>query len=399
MAVIVVSLISLHCEVFGLDITYLDNSATTAVCKEAADKAVYMMTACYGNPSSLHRLGFEAERELDAARQAVADLMGAPKERVFFTSGGTEANNLAVIGAARALERRGKHIVTTAVEHSSVSAACDTLEKEGFEVTRLTPDQNGDITAGAIAAACRADTVLVSVMLVNNEVGTRFPLEKAVPLIRKKAPLAFIHCDAVQAAGKLPLNAMRWQIDAMTVSAHKLHAPKGCGALYIRKGARVLPRQFGGKQQEGIRPGTEAAPLIAAFGAALNALPPFAEQAAHFTNLREILLKRLSTLQGVIVHHFDNSVPYITHLSVPGLRSETVLHFLSQSNVFVSSGSACSKGAPSPVLAAFGMSPAEIDSALRISLSHTNTEQDIHRFADALQEAMQSLASANHRKE
>ncbi|MBP3382195.1 MAG: cysteine desulfurase [Clostridia bacterium] len=382
-----------------MKITYLDNSATTAVCQAAAEKASYMMTVCYGNPSSLHRLGFEAERELEAAKQAVADLIGAPKDRIFFTSGGTEANNLAIIGAAHTLQRRGKHIVTTAVEHSSVTAACDQLEKEGFEITRLMPDENGTITAAAIAAACKADTVVVSVMLVNNETGARFAPDKAIPLIRKKAPLAFIHCDAVQAAGKLPIAAVRWQVDAITVSAHKLHAPKGCGALYLRKGARVLPRQFGGKQQDGIRPGTEAAPLIAAFGEAIKHLPPLTEQAAHFETLQHILLERLSALQGVNVHRFKDGVPYITHLSVPGLRSETILHFLSQENIFVSSGSACSKGAPSPVLAAFGMPPEEIDSAIRVSLSHTNTADDIHRFADGLAKAIQSLATKAPRKE
>ncbi len=382
-----------------MNITYLDNSATTAVCQAAADKASYMMTVCYGNPSSLHRLGFEAERELDAAKQAVADLIGAPKERIFFTSGGTEANNLAVIGAAHALQRRGKHIVTTAAEHASVAAACEQLEKEGFTITRIPPDENGTITAAAIAAACRADTVVVSVMLVNNETGARFALDKAIPLIRKKSPLAFIHCDAVQAAGKLPIAAVRWQVDALTVSAHKLHAPKGCGALYLRKGARILPRQFGGKQQDGLRPGTEAAPLIAAFGAAVQCLPSTAEQAIHFEKLQSVLLERLSTLQSVVVHCFKDAVPYVIHLSVPGLRSETILHFLSQKNVFVSSGSACSKGAPSPVLAAFGLPPEEIDSAIRVSLSHTNTVDDIHRFADGLAEAIQSLAYKSSRKE
>lgn len=382
-----------------MNITYLDNSATTAVCQAAAQKATYMMTACYGNPSSLHRLGFEAERELDTAKQAIADLIGAPKDRIFFTSGGTEANNLAVIGAAHALQRRGKHIVTTAAEHASVKAACDQLEKEGFSVTRIVPDENGTVTAAAIAAACRADTVVVSVMLVNNETGARFALDKAVPLIRKKSPLAFIHCDAVQAAGKLPIAATRWQVDALTVSAHKLHAPKGCGALYLRKGARILPRQFGGKQQDGIRPGTEAAPLIAAFGEAVKTLPPIAEQTAHFEKLQSVLLERLSTLQSVRVHRFKDAVPYITHLSVMGLRSETVLHFLSQENIFVSSGSACSKGAPSPVLAAFGMPPEEIDSAIRVSLSHTNTQDDIHRFVDGLTKAIQSLATKAPRKE
>lgn len=375
-----------------MEITYLDNSATTAVCNAAVKKAVYMMTDHYGNPSSLHRLGFEAEKELFAAREAVAAMMGVPAKEVYFTSGGTEANNLAVLGAAHALQRRGKHIVTTAMEHSSVAQAVDQLEKEGFSVTRLTPDKDGTISAEAIIDACKEDTVLVSVMLVNNETGARFPLELATTRIRKKAPLAFIHCDAVQAAGKLPLFAAKWQIDAMTVSAHKLHGPKGCGALYLRRGARILPRQFGGKQQDGIRPGTEAAPLIAAFGAAVTALPPPDEQQRLFQELRQHLINRLQAVSGVVLHIPKNGVPYILHVSVPGLRSETVLHFLSERNIFVSSGSACAKGAKSPVLTALGLPPAEIDSAIRISFCHHNTIAELDRFADALAEAIRVLA-------
>ncbi len=378
-----------------MEITYLDNSATTAVCTAAAEKAAYMMTACYGNPSSLHRLGFEAEKELHAAKEAVAGMIGATAGEIYFTSGGTEANNLAVIGAARALERRGKHIVTTALEHSSVAAACNELEKQGFSVTRLTPEKDGSITADQIANACKEDTILVSVMLVNNETGARFPLEQAVPLIRKRAPLAFIHCDAVQAAGKIPLFATKWQLDAMTVSAHKLHGPKGCGALYLKRGARLLPRQFGGKQQDSIRPGTEAAPLIAAFGAAAKALPPLNEQQALFEQLRQHLLERLKSIPDIVLHLPKDGVPYIIHLSVCGLRSETVLHFLSEQNIFVSSGSACAKGAKSPVLTAMGLPPAEIDSAIRVSLCHHNTIQDIDRFADALMKAVQMLARKN----
>lgn len=372
--------------------TYLDNSATTAVCKAAADKALYMMTACFGNPSSLHRLGFEAERELANARESVAKLLGVPAADLIFTSGGTEANNLAVFGAAAALSRRGKHIVTTAVEHSSVAAACERLEKDGYTVTRLYPDANGMIPPVAIADACRPDTVLVSVMLVNNETGARFSPERAVSLIRRRSPFAFIHCDAVQAAGKIPIFGERWQVDALSVSAHKIHGPKGCGALYLRHGARILPRQFGGKQERGIRPGTEAAPLIAAFGAAVDALPPIAEQRAHFVRLRDHLLSRFQDRSEVVFHLPAEGVPYIVHLSVPGLRSETILHFLSDRNIFVSSGSACAKGAKSPVLMAMGLPKAEIDSAIRVSFCHRNTLQDIDRFADALEEALCTLA-------
>ncbi len=372
--------------------TYLDNSATTRVCAAAADKAYQMMTDTYGNPSSLHSLGFRAEQELTAARKAVAGLMGAQPEQIWFTSGGTEANNTAIFGSVAAHAHDGRHIVTTAVEHASVSAAIDQLEKQGYEVTRLTPDDSGFVDAPTIVAACRPDTVLVAVMLVNNETGARFPLNDAVTGIRRVAPRAHIHCDAVQAAGKIPLYAERWNVDSMSISAHKLHGPKGVGALYVRRGARVLPRQFGGKQEGGFRPGTEAAPLIAAFGAAVGEIPPPHRQMEHYDRLRRRLLERLEGVEGIRFHIPKYGVPYIIHLSALGLKSETMLHYLAQKEVYVSSGSACSKGAKSPVLTALGLPAAEIDSALRVSLCRYNTEEDIDRFAETLLEAMTTLA-------
>ncbi len=370
---------------------YLDNSATTVVCRPAADKAYTLMTELYGNPSSLHTLGFAAEQELSAARRSVAALMGVPPEGVVFTSGGTEANNLAVLGSVAAHPRAGRHIVTTAVEHSSVRASCDRLEQEGYTVTRLIPAADGTITARQIVDACRPDTVLVAVMLVNNETGARFPLEQAVADIRRIAPAAHIHCDAVQAAGKLPLKGERWGFDSMTVSAHKLHGPKGCGALYLRRGVRVQPRNLGGKQENGVRCGTEATPLIAAFGVAAELVPSFAEQRAHFQALRTRLLEQLEGQAGIRFHLPADGVPYIVHLSVPGIRSETLLHYLAQREIYVSSGSACSKGAASPVLTAMGLPPEEIDSALRVSLDHTNTAEDIDRFCQAVLQATGEL--------
>lgn len=372
--------------------TYLDNSATTRVCIAAADAAYRVMTEVYGNPSSLHTLGFRAEQELTAARRQVATLIGAAEGEITFTSGGTEANNLAIFGAVAAHHHDGRHIVTTAVEHASVSAAIDALEKEGYAVTRLVPDENGVLTADAIASACRADTVLVAIMLVNNEIGARFPVEQAVPAIRRVAPKAHIHCDAVQAAGKLPIRAQRWGVDSMAVSAHKIHGPKGVGALYLRKGARLLPRQYGGKQETGLRPGTEAAPLIAAFGAAIAQLPPIPKQMAHYDALKQHLLSRLGDHPAVRFHLPTGGVPYIIHLSVPGYKSETLLHFLAQKEIYVSSGSACSKGAKSPVLTAMGLPVAEIDSALRVSLCRDNTIEDMDNFADGLLEAIEKLA-------
>ncbi len=372
--------------------TYLDNSATTRVCAAAAEKACQMMTENFGNPSSLHSLGFRAEQELTAARKAVAALMGTQPEQVWFTSGGTEANNIAIFGSVAARVHDGRHIVTTAVEHASVAAAIDQLEKQGYEVTRLVPDESGFVDAPTMVNACRPDTVLVAVMMVNNETGARFPIEQAVCGIRQASPHAHIHCDAVQAAGKLPLYAERWQIDSMSISAHKLHGPKGVGALYVRRGVRVLPRQFGGKQEGGLRPGTEAAPLIAAFGAAAGEMPPPHRQMMHYDTLRRRLLARLEGVDGIRFHIPQFGVPYIIHLSVPGLKSETMLHFLAQKEIYVSSGSACSKGAKSPVLTALGLPPAEIDGALRVSLCRDNTEEDMDRFAEGLLEAMQVLA-------
>ena len=371
--------------------TYLDNAATTAVCAPAAEKALYMMTACFGNPSSLHTVGFQAEQEMEAARRAVATMMGAAPSSVVFTSGGTEANNLAIMGAAAAGARRGRHVITTAVEHASVAAAFSELEKQGFEVTRLRPDADGMITPEAVQAACRADTVLVSVMLVNNETGAHFPVESMVPVVRTHAPQALFHTDAVQAAGKLPLAAQKWNVDLMTVSGHKLHAPKGVGALYIRRGARILPRAVGGEQENRLRAGTQATPAIAAFGAAVETLPNMAAQTAHFETLYQHLKAGLAAFPDARLHIPAVHVPYILNVSFPGLRSETLLHFLAERDVFVSGGSACSKGKQSPVLQALDLPAAEIDSALRISFCRDTQTADIDRFLTALQEAHAAL--------
>lgn len=370
---------------------YLDNSATTPVCPEAAQKAYIMMTEHFGNPSSLHTLGFEAEEALDEARRQAAALIGAPPQTLVFTSGGTEANNLAILGGAAAQKRAGHHVITTAVEHPSVSACFDELEKQGFEVTRLVPGPSGCLTAGQVESACRPDTVLVSTMMVNNETGARFPVEEMAAVVHKLSPHALFHCDAVQAAGKFSIDVSRFPVDLLTISSHKIHGPKGCGGLYIRKGVRVLPRNLGGGQEKGLRSGTEAMPLIAAFGAAAAAVPPYKQQTAHFEALYKQLTAGLQGIDGVILHRPEGAVPYILNLSVPGIRSETMLHFLAARQIFVSSGSACSKGAKSPVLTALGLPQREIDSALRISFSRFNTAADIDRFLQGLQEAVHSL--------
>lgn len=379
---------------------YLDNSATTAVCQAALDKAVAMMTTHFGNPSSLHTMGILAEKELTAARRATAALFGlntdgAALSCITFTSGGTEANNLALFGAAYAKKRQGHHLVTTAIEHPSVLEAMRALERDGFKLTVVPPDANGDISAEALSEACREDTVLVSAMLVNNELGTQLPIKDAVPLIRKRAPLALIHCDAVQAAGKLPLKVLSLDVDMMSVSGHKLHAPKGVGALYVKRGVRLVPRAYGGGQERTLRPGTEATPAIAAFGAALEALTPPHKLMPHFTQLYERLVQTLSSIDGVVLHTPKHHVPYILNLSVRGFKSETLVHFLAQRDIFVSAGSACAKGHESHVLKALDLPSQDISSALRISLCADNTLQDIDALSEALREATATLARAN----
>ena len=370
---------------------YFDNSATTAVCREAIDEMVRVMRDVYGNPSSLHTMGVRAEAELQNARAAVAELIGAKAENVTFTSGGTEANNLAILGAAEACRRKAHVAVTTMIEHPSVAACFDELEKQGWQVTRVAPRADGTVTPEQIAAACTAETTLVSVMAVNNETGAQMDIPEMVELVRECAPQAIFHTDCVQAAGKLPIKTERWGVDLLTVSSHKIHGPKGCGALYVRRGARVLPRQIGGGQEKGLRSGTEAVPAIVGFGAAAAAVKPFAEQRAHYERLKTVLCEALADAEGVRWHLPPGGVPYIVHLSLPGLRSETVLHYLEEKGMYVSSGSACSKGRHSSVLGAMGLPNDEIDSSLRISFCMANTEDDVRQLAEALLGAMSAL--------
>lgn len=370
---------------------YLDNSATTAVCREAIEQMVDTMQNGFGNPSSLHRMGIEAEARMGAAREAVASLIGAAAEQVVFTSGGTEANNLAILGTAAALARSSRKAVTTVSEHASVAACFDELERQGWQVTRVGFTEDGGIDPAAVAAACDEDTALVSVMTVNNEIGTLNDIARMVKFVKKKAPRATFHTDAVQAAGKIAVKAERWGVDLLTVSSHKIHGPKGCGALYIRKGVRVLPRQIGGGQENRLRSGTEGVPAIVGFGAAARVVPSFAEQEAHYRRLRERLTAGLADLEDVRWHIPAEGVPYIVNVSVVGFRSETLLHFLAQREVFVSSGSACSKGKRSPVLTALGLPEQEIDAALRISFCRDNTEEDIDRLCEGLHQAVATL--------
>ena len=366
---------------------YLDNSATTRVCEKSAEKVLELMTQCYGNPSSLHKKGLEAQREVAHARQAVAVSLSAQPREIIFTSGGTEANNLAVLGGAAAGRRRGKRIVTTAIEHPSVLEPMRQLEKEGFEVVFLTPDADGRVPEEAVLKAVTGDTILISVMAVNNELGSIQPIEVLKKAVKRAGAPALVHVDGVQAYGKLPLRPEKLGIDLLTVSGHKIHGPKGVGALYVSKNARILPRTFGGGQERELRPGTEAAPLIAGLGAAVEELPDWRQAYSRMEKLRDYTLQKLSGLEGVEVNSPVEGLPYLLNFSALGIRSETMLHFLAQRGIYVSSGSACAKGKQSHVLKAAGLPDSRISSAIRVSFSRESTKRD----ADALAEGADSV--------
>lgn len=367
---------------------YLDNSATTKPCDEAVVAINRMITENFGNPSSLHFLGISAMKEVINARESIAKKLDCEKDEIYFTSGGTEANNLAILGAAHKNRRKGNRIVTTAIEHESVMQSIDELEKEGFEVIRLMPNSQGKISLADMANAINKDTILVSMMYINNEVGSILPVEKIKKLVTRAESPALVHIDCVQAFGKVDVRPKKLGADLLTITAHKIHGPKGTGALYIKKGVNILPRTFGGEQEKKIRPGTEASPLIAGFGAAVDALPDLKEQSKKTKELNEYAKEKLSQIDGIIFNSGDDASPYIINIYVPTfMRSQTVLQELSANyGVCVSNGSACAKGKKSHVLTAMKLSDEIIDKSIRISFSRDNTKEDIDKLCAALDE-------------
>lgn len=369
-------------------VVYLDNSATTKPCKEAVEAVNYMMTENYGNPSSLHGLGISAMKTVIKARESIANALSVDKSEIFFTSGATEANNLAVFGSAYANRRRGNRIVTTAIEHESVMQSIDELEKEGFEVIRLIPDKYGNISFADLADAINDKTILVSMMYINNEVGTIMPVDKIKKICTAKNAHAVVHIDCVQAFGKIPVKPQKIGADIVTVTAHKIHGPKGVGAIYIKKGTHIVSRTFGGEQEKKIRPGTEASPLIAGFGAAVDALPDMNEQNGKIKALNGYARQKLGKIDGLVINNDESSSPYILNVYVPTfMRSQTILQELSANyGIYVSNGSACAKGKKSHVLTAMKLPDEIIDKSLRVSFSRYNTENDVDALVTALKE-------------
>ncbi len=370
---------------------YLDNSATTKPCEKAVKKALEIMTENFGNPSSLHYCGFNAKKELDNARRTISNFLSCQENEVFFTPSGTVANHTAILGTAKARRREGNKIITTLLEHPSVIKHFESLAEQGFEVVYLKPDINGKISLEELSNAVDENTILVSVMAVNNEVGSIQDIEKIKGVIKDNKSKAYFHCDAVQAFGKITLKPKKLGIDLMSMSAHKIHGVKGAGALYVNSSIRVLPSIVGGGQENGLISGTEALPAICAFSEAVNDIGNVQKNLAIVTKTRNYFLDKISKLEKVYVNSPFDALPYIINISVEGVPSQVMLNSLSSMGICVSAGSACSKGHRSDVLTAMGVSPKGIDSAIRISLSKNTTENDMEKLFNGITDTIKRV--------
>ena len=371
---------------------YLDNAATTPVCPEAAEAAVRMMTANFGNPSSTHALGRAAREELKKARETIAASISAQPGEIFFTAGGTESDNWALRSGAQLMRHKGKHIISSTVEHDAIRKSLDELERLGYEVTRLSPAADGAVHADALAAALRPDTILVSLMLVNNETGAVSDVAAFSRTIRAAGCPALLHTDAVQGYCKLPFTARSLGADMITLSAHKINAPKGTGALYVRSGVKLPPFLLGGGQEGGLRSGTENMPGIAAFAAAAAAAMADKGYRERMNALREHTLARLRAENPPLVV-IGGGAPHLLCVSLPGWRSEVLLNFLDARGVSISKGSACKRGARSHVLEAMGLDARVIDGAVRVSFSRLTTQEEADYFCDCFAEARRTILS------
>lgn len=371
---------------------YLDNAATTRVCPQAAEAALNAMVNDYGNPSSTPAKGRAALKLVMNARKQLARALGCEPWEIAFTSCGSESDNWAIWSGADYVSRKGGHVISSTAEHDAVRHAVDELERRGYEVTRLTPGSSGAITAGQVEAALREDTILVSLMLVNNETGAVTDIAAISKAVKKNNPRALVHTDAVQGFLKVPFRAKTLGADLISISGHKIHAPKGIGALYIKSGVRLRPLIVGGAQEDGRRAGTENVPYICAFGeAARVGFKRAGEYQEQMRRLRGLAAERLGReIPGLVT--VGGGAPHILSISLPGYRSEVLMNFLEERGIYVSRSSACKRGARSHVLEAMGLPAPVIDGTLRIGLSRETTEEEINAFCGALAEAASTLA-------
>lgn len=364
---------------------YLDNSATTKPCAEAVAAMTQALTDGWANPSALYDFGIDAARELRTARTKVATALGAEPDRIFFTSGGTEADNWAIMGTIKRFGKKNKHIVTTAIEHHAVLNVMKELEAQGYEVTYLQPDTEGRITANDLKAALRRDTCLVSIMMVNNEVGSVMPISQMAKLTHKLSPDAIFHTDAVQGFMKVPFQAKSLGADLISISSHKVHGPKGAGALYISPRLKSFPALLlGGGQENGYRSGTEGTPAIMGFAAACAAIKDtFQEDITREKDLLDILVEKLSTMEGVKING-AHEAPHVLSLSIPGVPTQNTINILQDAGICVSAGSACAKGHRSHTLTAMGLTPEVMDSSFRVSISRETTQEELDKLVQVI---------------
>ena len=368
---------------------YLDNSATTKPCKEAVEAMTLALTENWGNPSALYSFGIDASRALRDARTKVAAAMGAETDRAFFTSGGTEADNWAIFGTAKRFGKKNKHIVTTAIEHHAVLNCMKELESQGFEVTYLQPDSEGRVSLDALKAALRKDTFFVSIMMVNNEVGSVMPIAQMAKLTHKLCPDAIFHTDAVQGFLKVPFTAKTLGADLISVSSHKIHGPKGAGALYISPRLKSFPAlMIGGGQESNLRSGTEGTPAILGFAAACEAgATTFRADILKEKELLDGLVKKIGKLEGVKING-AHEAPHILSLSLPGVPTQNTINLLQDAGICVSAGSACAKGHRSHTLTAMNLSPEIMDGSFRISLSRETTPNEINALISGINQVL-----------
>lgn len=374
---------------------YFDNSATTRVYDEAIDIMVETMRNNYGNPSSLHLKGLDAEHLIKASAEKICKVLKCTPEEVVFTSGGTESNNMAIVGTALAKKRNGKHIVVSSVEHASVSAVMQFLIREGFEVTYIPSDEKGVVSPQAFADAVRDDTILVSCMHINNEIGSIMPVAEIGRLVKQKNPSVYFHVDAIQSFGKIDVIPKNICADLVSVSGHKIHGPKGSGFLYIKKGTLIRPIIYGGGQQKNMRSGTENVPAIAGLGVAVEkTFQNFDEKIKGIRDIRNSLINGLTSMDEVYSNtDTENGAPHIASISFVGVRAEVMLHSLEDKGIYVSSGSACSsnKAKESAVLTAIGLDKKRLESTLRFSFGEDNTQEEVDYTIKIVKELLPML--------
>ena len=365
---------------------YFDNSATTKPSENVIEAISFSLKENWGNPSSLHSLGTEANNALNKARKQVSTLLGCPSENFFFTSSGTGANNTAIFGAFEKQKRLGNRIVTTSIEHPSVLEPIKRLEQNGVEVIRLTPDKNGKISEDELFSVINDKTILVSMMAVNNEVGSIMPVSKIRTAVKRAKAPALIHSDCVQAFGKMPISPSTLGADIITVSAHKIHGPKGIGGIYLKAKNIIKPYMLGGEQESNIFAGTQGTPAIMGFGASAEEAKDINLNDEKVRELKNYLIENVKNLKSVRINSPEDAIPYILNISILGLPSQPIVNFMSERNIQISAGSACKMGHRSPVLTAMGLDSKIIDSAVRISFSRYNTKEEVSLLIDAIKE-------------